>query len=194
MDDGRNQPVTRAGDFSDVEVFLRRFFAAPAKKRSAIARHAPLVRVQEAALRHHDPFVRRGCLAFLDHHANDQSASVFAQALTDPVEPVRHTALHAIACETCRAEELCAADVVPRLVEVLRVDPSAEVRHKAIPVLVRLSDRDPRARAAVARAAELDADELVRDVASRALAGEHVRARKAYERLARRRRRARPPR
>jgi len=116
----------------------------------------------------------------------DVEAPVFAEALADPVEPVRQTALHAIACERCRTEELYASDVAPHLVDVLAADPSAEVRHKTIPVLLRLADRDAREHAAVARAAEGDPDDLVREVASRALLGEHVRARKVYERLARR--------
>jgi hypothetical protein len=55
-------------------------------------------------------------------------------------------------------------------------------------VLLRLADRDPRARAAVENASEKDNDHLLREVARRALAGEHVRARKAYERRDRRQR------
>jgi hypothetical protein len=81
--------------------------------------------------------VRRGCLGFLDHYANEASPSVFALALRDPVELVRHAALHSLACETCRTEELCVADVVPHLVEVLFADTSPELRHKAVPVLLR---------------------------------------------------------
>jgi hypothetical protein len=131
-------------------------------------------------------FVRRGCLGFLDHYANEASASVFALALRDPVELVRHAALHSLACETCRTEELCVADVVPHLVGVLSGDPSSELRHKAIPVLLRLADRDPQARQAVERAADNDGDALVRDVACRALAGQHVRSRRAYQRRAKR--------
>jgi hypothetical protein len=162
--------------------FLRRFVATPAKRRSSVAADAPIARIQVAALDHPDPFVRRGCLGFLDHYANEASASVFALALRDPVELVRHAALHSLSCETCRTEELCVADVVPYLVEVLFADPSPELRHKAIPVLLRLADRDPGARQAVERTADNDTDDLVREVARRALAGEHVRSRRAYQR------------
>jgi hypothetical protein len=109
-------------------------------------------------------------------------------ALSDPIEPVRHTALHSLSCEGCRTEELCAADVVPHLIRALTSDPSVEIRHKAIPLLLHLADRDPRARAAVEKASTDDADDLLRDVARRALAGEHVRARKACERRSRRHR------
>lgn len=179
-------PAPPEPNLSGVVPFLRRFLATPAQKRSRVAAEAPIEQIQWAALRHSDPFVRRGCLGFLDHYANEVSAWVFALALHDPVEPVRHTALHSIACENCRTEALCAADVVPHLAAVLGGDPSPELRHKSIPVLLRLAARDPRARAAVVRAADDDHDPLVRDVARRALQGEHVRSRKAYERRARR--------
>jgi HEAT repeat protein len=168
--------------------FLQQFAATSAKRRSSVAADAPIGRIQLAALHHPDPFMRRGCLGFLDHYASEASASVFARALRDPVELVRHAALHSLACETCRTEELCVADVVPHLVDALSADPSPEVRHKAIPVLLRLADRDPRARQAVERAADNDGDALVREVARRALTGQHVRSRKAYQRRAKRKR------
>jgi hypothetical protein len=91
-------------------------------------------------------------------------------------------ALHSITCERCRSEQLFLTDVVPALMRVLETDPSPEMRHKAIPKLLELADRDPRARTAVETAADHDRDDLVRDVARRALAGEHVRGRKSYER------------
>jgi len=175
----------------DAERFLGLFVTAPSARRSRLAKNAPVRAIQAAALRHPDPFVRRGCLGYLDHYANDISTFVFAEALADPVEPVRHTALHSIACETCRAGTLCVADVIPHLMRVLDRDPSAELRHKAIPVLLRLADRDASARAAVVKASTEDPDDLVREVAARALAGEHVRARKMYQRAARRARRQR---
>ena len=161
------------------------------RRRNDGRRSRPTLRLARFSSRHFTiptPSVRRGCLGFLDHYANEASASVFALALRDPVELVRHAALHSLACETCRTEELCVADVVPHLVEVLFTDPSPELRHKAIPVLLRLADRDPRARQVVEQAADDDRDVLVREVARRALAGQHVRSRTAYQRRARRRR------
>lgn len=77
--------------------------------------------------------------------ANDESTRVFALALQDRFAPVRNMALHSIACETCRTEALCVADVVPRLIDVLTGDPDVELRHKTIPVLLRFDDRDSRA-------------------------------------------------
>ncbi len=58
-------------------------------------------------------------------------------------------------------------------------DRTVELRHKAIPVLLRFGDHDPRARAAVERAALEDGDAVVREVASLALRGQHVRLRAA---------------
>jgi hypothetical protein len=168
--------------------FLQRFEATSAKRRSSVATDAPIGQIQLAALHHPDAFVRRGCLGFLDHYANEVSTPVFALALHDPVAFVRHAALHSVACETCRTEELCVADVVAHVVEVLSADPSPELRHKAIPVLLRLTGRDPQARQAVELAADNDEDALVREVANRALAGQHVRSRKAYQQRAKRKR------
>jgi HEAT repeats len=167
---------------------LQRFAATSTKRRPSIAAEAPIGQLHFAALHHRDPFVRRACLGFLDHYANEASTPVFALALRDPVALVRDTALHSLACETCRVDQLCVADVIPHLIELLSADPSPELRHKAVPVLLRLADRDPRARRAVERAAHSDGDALVRDVASRALAGEHIRSRRAYQRRAKRKR------
>jgi HEAT repeat protein len=131
--------------------------------------------MKQAAIEHEDPWVRRKCLSFLDHHASDESASVFLQALDDPVAPVRDLALHALACEQCRTEELCVAEVTPRIARVLDGDPNPEVRFKAIPILRRLASRDRTALTAIERAAENDADERVREAAAAILRGERPR-------------------
>ena len=181
------QPTPEPEYLNEAECFLGRLAGAKPGRRATIAREAPLDAIRSAALHHADPFVRRRCISFLDHYFNDASSDVFSRTLGDPVDLVRNMALHSIACETCRAEELCATDVVPYLTAVLAGDPNVDLRHEAIPLLLRLADRDVRAREAVERASEGDPDELIRSVAARALAGEHVRARKTYERGARRR-------
>jgi hypothetical protein len=166
--------------------FLRRFSSGTAKQRSRLVHKAPLGAIQTAALGHPDPFVRRGCLFFLDHYANDHSMAVFGDALHDPVDFVRNMALHSLACEGCKTTQLCAADVVPGLIEVLESDPSVEMRTKAIPLLLRLQGNDERARAAVARASLSDPDELIRRAAGDGLAGRFIPPRKRYERRQRR--------
>jgi HEAT repeat protein len=92
--------VSVSEDLPAATAFLRRFFQGTARQRSRLVARAPLAAIQAAALRHPDPFVRRGCLFFLDHYANDQSMPVFAAALHDPTDFVRNAALHSLACES----------------------------------------------------------------------------------------------
>jgi hypothetical protein len=98
------------------------------------------------------------------------------------------SSLHGLSCERCRSEALCVADVVTDLVDILASDPSAEVRHKTIAVLVRFVSRDERAGEAIARAAHEDPDSAIRHVAQAVVdSGQsHVRGRKAALRDARR--------
>ena len=163
----------RADGQSDVATeFLRRWNALPNKQRHQLAPEVPISEMQVAARAHPDPWVRRSCLGFLDHYASDASTHTFLAALGDPVTFVREAALHGLACERCRAAELCVADVVPVLSRVLATASSPEVRHKVVPILLGLSDRDSRARAALERAAVSDDDPLVRKAACAALQGQ----------------------
>ena len=166
--------------------YLKQFFSATPKQKARLVKKAPLADLQASALHHPDPFVRRECLFFLDHYANEASTTVFAEALHDPVDFVRNVALHSIACESCRTAELCVADVVADIVGVLAADPSPELRTKAIPTLLRLGRRDTRAWEAIGRAAEQDPDAIVRQAATDALCGYFVAPRKRYERHQRR--------
>jgi HEAT repeat protein len=175
-----------AASFSATNDFFNRFAGATVRQRARITSRAPLADIQAAALRHPDPFVRRWCLFYLDHYANDASMPVFAEALRDPVDFVRNLALHSLACEACKSEDLCVADVVPGLIDVLTHDPSPDLRIKAMPLLLRLSPSDPRARKAVEAAATTDRDLLVRRAAADALAGRLVAPRKRYQRQQRR--------
>lgn len=166
--------------------YLKRFFSATAKQKSTLARKAPLTELQSVALHYPDAFVRRACLFFLDHYANESSTGVFVEALRDPVDFVRNAALHSIACETCRKEELCVPEVVSAVAGVLEGDLSAELRTKAIPTLLHLAGRDTLAWEAIGRAASSDPDDIVRLAAADALSGLFVAPRKRYERRQRR--------
>jgi HEAT repeat protein len=177
---------TESDGYGDAIEFFRRFHSGTAKQRLRLAPKAPVEAIQRAALTHGDPFVRRDCLFFLDHYANDQSMAVFAEALHDPVDFVRNAALHSLACESCKTDDLCAADVVPGLIDVLEHDRSVEMRTKVIPVLLRLSGEDTRAKPAVERSAQNDPDALIRQAAVDALTGRFVAPRKRYERHQRR--------
>jgi HEAT repeat protein len=158
-------------DLQEVSDFFRRLRALPKKRRHALMAELPVAPMQTAALRHPDPWVRRATMFFLDHYANDASTPTFLAALDDPCTPVREMALHGLACEQCRAAELCVDDVVPVLCRVVASDPSPDVRHKAIPILLRLSNRDARARVALESAASSDSDQFVQQAAVAALEG-----------------------
>lgn len=157
------------------------------KQRYRLVPDMPVGAIRVAAIHHSEPWIRRACLALLDHHANDASTRTFLDALADPVTPVRLTALHAVACERCRSTPLCVADVVPTLAGVLRADPDPEMRHKAIPILLGLADRDPRIFELLTEATA-DPDPLVRDAAQAAWEGRWRDATRSRHDVLRRRR------
>lgn len=162
--------------------FVKEFASGTPRQRARRLPRAPWTALQTAALHDPDPFARRRFLHFLDHYANDRSMDVFAAALGDPVDFVRTMALHGLACEGCKAEGLCAAEVVPGLIAVFEADPSPELRSKALPLLMRLGRRDGRAWEALERAAAGDPDPVIRQAADDAIAGRYVAPRKRYER------------
>ena len=176
---------------TDLEVandFVRRWLALRKERRARLGEQVPVAAVQVAALGHPDLAMRRICLSLLDHYASDLSTDTFRRALRDPIASVREGALHGLACERCRDGDICVADVVTDLLEILASDPNAEVRHKTVAALARFIGRDGRAGEAIARAAHHDPDTAIRDVA-RAVAESgqpHVHRRKAALRDVRR--------
>lgn len=177
---GRVRLVRVAGVLPDearsaVEAFLQAWDNGTRRSRARLGSKVAIAEMQSAALHHGDPWVRRSCLGFLDHHAADKSAAIFMAALDDPVAPVRDLAMHGLACEQCRTEDLCVTDVTPKITRVLDRDPNAEMRYKALSILRRLADRDPAAIAAMQRAAEGDPDDRVREAATAILAGNRPR-------------------
>jgi hypothetical protein len=176
---------------SDLEVahdFVHRWLALLKERRARLGNQVPVGALQIAALSHPDLAMRRFCLGLLDHYASDASTDTFRRALRDPVPSVREGALHGLACERCRREDICVTDVVTELVEILGSDPSAEVRHKTIAALARFIGRDGRARDAITWVAHHDPDPAIRYVAGTvADSGQpHVRRRKAALRDVRR--------
>ena len=154
-----------------VGAFLRRWNALPNKQRYRLVPELPIPDMQLAALTNPNPWLRCGCLSFLDHYANDESAHIFLGALEDPIPFVREMALHGLSCERCRTAELCVADVVPVLSRVLATDTSPEVRHKVVPILMNYLSRSTAAHEALRRSSVSDEDILVRQVAAAALEG-----------------------
>jgi HEAT repeat protein len=156
---------------------------ADRRKRRRPLGHRDVADLQVGALHHPDPHIRRTCLWMLDHQANDASMPVFAQALRDEVDFVREVALHSLACEGCKQDELCVADVVPPLVRVLEEDPKPDLRIKALAALLGLSGREPRAMEALERAGRENSDAVVRRCAAQAATGGgYVIPKKRYER------------
>ena len=116
--------------FGVVGEFLRQWNVSPNKQRYQLVPELPIPEMQLAAIHHPNPWMRRGCLSFLDHYANDDSVHAFLGALDDPVPFVREMALHGLSCERCRTAELCVAEAAPVLNRVLAADDSPEVRQK----------------------------------------------------------------
>jgi HEAT repeat protein len=180
---------------SDLEIaneFVLRWSGLSKQRRARRGGEIPVAALQVAAVSHPDLAIRRSCLFLLDHYASDASWKVFRLALRDPVASVREVALHCLSCERCRTEDLCVADVVTDLIDILTSDPNAEVRHKAVAALARFHGRDGRAGEAIARTACDDPDAAIRLVA-RTVADRgqpHVRGRKAALRDAQRKRRS----
>jgi HEAT repeat protein len=168
-----------------LSAFLRRWNALPNKQRYQLVPELPIPEMQLAAITHSNPWLRRGCLSFLDHYANDESVRTFLGALDDPVPFVREMALHGLSCEQCRTAELCVADVVPVLSRVLATDKSPEVRHKVVPILMNFLSRSSPAHEALRRSSLSDEDILVRQVATAALEGRERDARRSRHDLRR---------
>jgi hypothetical protein len=106
---------------SDLEIandFAHRWAARSRKRRARLGKEIPVAALQVAALSHPDPAMRAFCLFLLDHYASDVSLDTFRRALQDPVASVRECALHGLACERCRHEDICVTDVVTDLVEI----------------------------------------------------------------------------
>jgi HEAT repeat protein len=179
-------------DAAEAEAALGRvdrlFGSRPAKqrKRGWVPSREAVRDLQLAALQHPDPHIRRSCLWVLDHYANDVSMPVFARAVEDDVDFVRDMALHSLACEGCKQQEMCVADVVPPLIRVLEHDPKPDLRIKALSALFGLSRRDDRAQDALERAARDNTDALVRRCAAGAANGVFTPPKKRGERSRRR--------
>jgi len=176
----------RADAPSDVvEAFLRRWNALPNKQRYQLVPEVPIPDMQLAAITDPNPWLRCGCLSFLDHYANDESIHTFLRALDDPVPFVREMALHGLSCERCWTDELCVTDVVPVLGRVLATDTSPEVRQKVVPLLMNLVSRSSPAHEALRRSSLSDEDILVRQAAAAALEGRERDARRSRHDLRR---------
>ena len=120
-------------------------------------------------LRHPEPPVRRGCVDFLDHHADEGCADDLRRvALHDPIPRVRRFAVHALGCVRCKASPLD-IDLIEFFAEVVaRSNESAKVRREAIYALSQ-QPQDSRATAVLRRVLEQETDQELRKAAHRVL-------------------------
>ena len=96
------------------------------------------------------------------------SIPLLIDALADPCERVRIAAVHALACDRCKADSCRPAPeaVLPAAVGLLAGDPSARVRAYAAELVGHWVHSHPAARDAITRAAARDPSPSVRKKAS----------------------------
>ena len=143
----------------------------------------------EAGLLADDPVTRAECTILIDRLAGNDSFELVMLLLDDPDGRVRRHAIHALACDRCKTDDVCALpqeDLIPEAVRLVGTDPDAHVRSIALEVLARWMHDDGRAQAAIARAAAEDVSPSVRKKARGYLPGGAI-----YERTAPARSRAR---
>jgi HEAT repeats len=119
-------------------------------------------------LAHPDARVREYCCQLLDHLLDAESVPALVHALGDPSARVRTQAVHALACDRCKADASrpAAEAVLPAAIAVLGSDPSARVRAYAAELVGRWVHSQAAARDAIARAAAADPSPAVRKKAS----------------------------
>jgi HEAT repeat protein len=140
-----------------------RDLTVPHRRRDAYRRlleFGPAAReAVEEGLLSDDPRLRSQCAALIDRLAGNDSFELMLLLLDDPDASVRQHALHALACDRCKAEDVCALprhQIIPEAVRLLATDPHHIVRALALEVLGRWVHDDDDARLAIERAAELD--------------------------------------
>ncbi len=112
--------------------------------------------------------VREQCCKILDHLMDTDSIPLLIEALADPAAPVRIQAVHALACDRCKADACRPAPeaVLPPAIALLASDPSAHVRAYAAELVGRWVHSHPAARAAIDLAVAQDPSPAVRKKAS----------------------------
>ena len=126
---------------------------------------APARPAVEEGLLSDDPVTRAECTVLIDRLAGSESFELVLLLLDDPDARVRGHAIHALACDRCKGEDVCAlprADLIPAAVRLLAEDPDDHVRAVALEVLARWMHEDPVAQEALARASADDPSSAVR--------------------------------
>ena len=80
---------------------------------------------------HADPRGRAGCVALMDHLADERCSASLKSSLRDESAHVRRHAVHSIGCQRCKALPI-PIDMVGLLIERVLHDPSSRVRRVAV--------------------------------------------------------------
>lgn len=106
-----------------------------------------------------DPRLRSQCALLIDRLAGNDSFELMLLLLDDPDPSVRRHAMHALACDRCKADDVCALprdEIIRQAARMLATDPHKHVRALALEVLARWVHEDDDARLAIERAAASD--------------------------------------
>jgi HEAT repeat protein len=117
-------------------------------------------------LQHDKAIVRLQCVRIFDQLVDEESLPELVLALDDEDPTVRARALHSLACDRCKQNECRPAEDVwvPRAISLLG-DPDPDLRAAAIDALGKVASRRSEVAAALAAAAEADADKGLRGMA-----------------------------
>jgi hypothetical protein len=124
-----------------------------------------------------DPRLRSQCALLIDRLAGNDSFDLMLLLLDDPDPGVRRHAIHALACDRCKSDDVCALprdQIIPEASRMVASDPDAGVRAIALEVLARWVHDDDDARAAIERASIGDARPGIRKQAKWYLPGGSV--------------------
>lgn len=131
----------------------------------------------EEGLLSDDPDLRAQCALLIDRLAGVESFELMRLLLDDPDPRVRQRAIHALACDRCKADEVCALPREALIADAGRLvarDADPHVRAIALEVLARWVHDDARARDAIEQAAADDPSPAVRKKARWYLPGGKV--------------------
>ncbi len=118
---------------------------------------------------HAKPRVRFDCAGALDHMADERSAGPLRRLLDDPVPRVRRAAMHSLSCDACKLSPLTHGDdLVPKLIDMARHDPSVRVRRAAVPALESYCN-DARVQRTLNDLARVESDVVIARAARQAL-------------------------
>lgn len=128
----------------------------------------------EEGLLSDDAEIRVQCTLLIDRLAGPESFELMLLLLDDPDPRVRGHAIHALACDRCKADDVCALpreELIDAVVRILAAEPADHVRAIALEVAARWVHEDERARAAIEETAQRDPSRSVRKKATWYLPG-----------------------